>query len=94
MRHQLNHAYQSVHLARVVPDRKVALLQDLGQKSLARPFQIAVIDPALLTPQLRDQLRQELVGSQTSLSVQLLITAEGGLSWAVLHPRSTLIAPF
>jgi hypothetical protein len=99
----------------VVPDRKVALLQDLSQQPLARPLQIAVTDPELFTPQLRDQLRQELVGSQTSLSLQLLpladrslffdaegqsrfdallTTAEGGSSWAVLHPRTTLLAPF
>lgn len=115
VRHQLSQGYQRVHLALVVPDRKVALFQNLRQQPLARPLQIAVTDPQQLTPQLRDQLRQELVGSQASLSLQLLplanrnlffsvdgqsrfdallTTAEGGSSWAVLHPRTTLIAPF
>jgi proton glutamate symport protein len=115
VRHQLSQGYQRVHLALVVPDAKVALLQNLRQQRLTRPLLIAVTDPQLLTPELRDQLRQELAGSQGRLSLQLLplagkdqffsadgqsrfdgllTTAEGGSSWAVLHPRTTLITPF
>jgi Na+/H+-dicarboxylate symporter/ABC-type amino acid transport substrate-binding protein len=115
VRHQLSQGYQRVHLGLVVPDSKVALLQNLRQQPLARSLQIAVTDPQLLTPQLSEQLRQELVGSQASLTLQLLpladqnhffnaggqtrfdallTSAEGGSSWAVLHPRTTLIAPF
>ncbi len=99
----------------MVPDAKVALLQNLRQQRLMRPLLIAVTDPQLLTPELRDQQRQELAGTQGRLSLQLqplvskdlffgadgqsrfdglLTTAEGGSSWAVLHPRTTLIAPF
>jgi proton glutamate symport protein len=115
VRHQLSQGYQQVHLALVVPDAKVALLQNLRQQRLNRPLLIAVADPQLLTPELGDQLRQELAGSHGQLSLQiqsvaeknlffsaegqrrfdgLLTTAEGGSSWAVLHPRTTLIAPF
>jgi proton glutamate symport protein len=115
VRHQLSQGYQRVHLALVVPDAKVPLVQNLRQQRLNRPLLIAVSDPQLLTPELSDRLRQELAGSHNPLSLQilpladkdlffnadgqrrldgLLTTAEGGASWAVLHPRTTLIAPF
>jgi proton glutamate symport protein len=120
VRHQLSEGYQRVHLALVVPDAKVALIQNLSQPSrarqtLERPLRLAVSDPQLLNPELQEQIRRELVGDGGRLSVQLvplaqkqqffsaagqagldglLTTAEGGSAWAVLHPRTTLIAPF
>ena len=115
VRHQLSQGYQQVHLALVVPDAKVALVQNLPQQPLPRPLRIAVTDPQLLSPDWRLQLQQGLAGGRLPLSLQLtpleskdrffrpdglarfdglLTTAEGGSSWAVLHPRTTLIAPF
>jgi ABC-type amino acid transport substrate-binding protein len=115
VRHQLSQGYQRVHLALVVPDAKVALVQNLREQPLKRPLVLAVSDPQLLGGELRDQLRDELVGSNGPLSLQLLplkskqeffspaglarfdgllTSAEGGSGWAVLHPRTTLIAPF
>ena len=115
VRHQLSQGYQRVHLALVVPDPKVALVQNLAHQPLNRPLVLAVTDPQLLSGELREQIRDELVGSNGRLSLQLLplgakqqffspavqqrfdgllTTAEGGSSWAVLHPRTSLIAPF
>lgn len=115
VRHQLSQGYQRVHLALVVPDAKVALVQNLREQPLHRPLVLAVSDPQLLGAELRDQIRNELVGPRGQLSLQLLplaskqaffssagqarfdgllTTAEGGSGWAVLHPRTTLIAPF
>ncbi len=115
VRHQLSQGYQRVHLALVVPDAKVALVQNLREQPLQRPLVLAVSDPQLLGGELRDQLRDELVGPNAPLSLQLLpltskqeffspaglarfdgllTSAEGGSGWAVLHPRTTLIAPF
>ena len=115
MRHQLTHGYQSVHLALVVPDAKVAMIQNLRQQPLDQPLRLGVSDPQLLNPELQQQIRRELVGAGGKLSLQLvpltqkqqffnsaaesgldglLTTAEGGSAWAVLHPRTTLIAPF
>lgn len=115
VRHQLSQGYQQVHLALVVPDANVALVQNLPQQPLQRPLRIAVTDPQLLSPDWRLQLQQGLAGGRLPLSLQLtpleskdrffrpdglarfdglLTTAEGGSSWAVLHPRTTLIAPF
>lgn len=115
VRHQLSQGYQRVHLALVVPDAKVALLQNLREQPLQRPLVLAVSDPQLLGAELCDQIRNELVGPRGQLSLQLLslankqaffspagqarfdgllTTAEGGSGWAVLHPRTSLIAPF
>lgn len=115
VRHQLSQGYQRVHLALVVPDANVALVQNLRQRLLQRPLVLAVSDPQLLSGDVREQIREELVGPGQSLSLQLLpladkndfftpagqsrfdgllTTAEGGAGWAVLHPRTSLIAPF
>jgi proton glutamate symport protein len=115
VRHQLTRGYQSVHLALVVPDAKVAMIQNLRQQPLDQPLRLGVSDPQLLNPELQQQIRRELVGAGGKLSLQLvpliqkqqffnsaaesgldglLTTAEGGSAWAVLHPRTTLIAPF
>jgi ABC-type amino acid transport substrate-binding protein len=115
VRHQLSRGYQSVHLALVVPDAKVAMIQNLRQQPLDKPLRLGVSDPQLLNPELHQQIRRELVGDGGQLSLQLvplaqkqqffnsaaesdldglLTTAEGGSAWAILHPRTTLIAPF
>lgn len=115
VRHQLSEGYQRVHLALVVPDSKVALLQNLKEKPLARPLRIAVTDPQLIGRDQRDKMIEELVGPNRRLGFQLmtldlkqdffvpagqrsfdalLTTAEGGAAWAVLHPRTSLLAPF
>lgn len=115
VRHQLSQGYQRVHLALVVPDAKVPVVQNLREQPLNRPLVLAVTDPQLLSGELREQIRDELVGPGGRLSLQLLsltskqqfftpaaqarfdgllTSAEGGSSWAVLHPRTSLIAPF
>jgi Na+/H+-dicarboxylate symporter/ABC-type amino acid transport substrate-binding protein len=72
VRHQLSQGYQRVHLALVVPDAKVALVQNLRDQPLRRPLVLAVSDPELLGGELRDQIRGELVGPNGHLSLQLL----------------------
>lgn len=115
VRHQLSQGYQRVHLALVVPDAKVPVVQNLREQPLNRPLVLAVTDPQLVSGELREQIREELVGPGGRLSLQLLplsskqqfftpaaqarfdgllTSAEGGSSWAVLHPRTSLIAPF
>jgi len=72
VRHQLSQGYQRVHMALVVPDSKVALVQNLRDQPLSRPLLLAVSDPELLGGELRDQIRDELVGPNGHLSLQLL----------------------
>ena len=112
---QLSQGYQRVHLALVVPDAKVGVLQSLPQQPLQRPLRLAVSDPQLLTAEQRDEIRSALVGPGGQLSLELILlpdkqhfftsgmqerldglltTAEGGSTWAVLHPRTTLTTPF
>ncbi len=81
---------QRVHLALVVPDAKVALLQNLRQQRLTRPLLIDITDP-----QLPLASKEQFFGADGQSRFDgVLTTAEGGSSWAVLHPRTTLIAPF
>lgn len=115
VRHRLSEGYQRVHLALVVPDSNVAMLQNLRQRPLGRPLKLAVTDPQLIGGDLRDKLINELVGPDVRLSLQLiplpakqrfflpagqryfdalLTTAEGGAAWSVIHPRTSLLAPF
>ncbi|MCF8141407.1 MAG: cation:dicarboxylase symporter family transporter [Cyanobium usitatum Tobar12.5m-G36] len=72
VRHQLSQGYQRVHLALVVPDAKVALVQNLRDQPLRRPLLLAASDPELLGGELRDQIRDELVGPDGHLSLEVL----------------------
>lgn len=106
--------YLRAHLALVVRDEAVARLQGLaGGRPLGRPLRLALSDPALQTPLLREQLAGLLGAGHTSVELLqigsrqeffgpagrqrfdgLLTTAEGGAAWAVVHPTTTLLAPF
>lgn len=78
---------QQVHLALVAPDAKVTLLQNLRQQRLTRPLLIDITDP-----QLPLASKDQFFGADGQSRFDgLLTTAEGGSSWAVLHPRTTLI---
>ena len=115
IRYHVSLGYESVHLALVVPDGKVGLIQNLASEPLARPLRIAVADPQLITSSLTDRIAAELGAAPARLRLQLvpiagkqvffspmgqrrfdalLTTAEGGSAWAVLHPRTTLLASF
>ena len=120
MRHQVSRGYEAVHLALVVPDHKVGLIQQLGtmaptRRSTAEPLRIAAADPQILSPHLELQMALALGGAKQGLGLAfeplgdkrqffsaegqrrydgLLTTAEGGAAWAVLHPYTTLLAPF
>jgi len=72
VRHQLSQGYQRVHLALVVPDAKVSLVQNLRDHPLRRPLLLAVSDPELMGGELRDQIRDELVGPKGHLGLQLI----------------------
>ena len=72
VRHQLSQGYQRVHLALVVPDAKVALVQNLRDQPLRRPLLLAASDPELLGGEFRDQIRDELVGPNGHLSLEIL----------------------
>ncbi|MEI6032632.1 MAG: transporter substrate-binding domain-containing protein, partial [Synechococcaceae cyanobacterium ELA739] len=115
IRHHVSLGYESVHLALVVPDGKVGLIQNLSQRPLGRPLRMAVADPQLITASLSDRIAAELgvppgrsglqlvpVASKEQFFTPagqrgfdaLLTTAEGGSAWAVLYPRTTLLASF
>ena len=115
IRHQISRGYQSIHLALVVPDDKVSLIQGLGSQPLDRPLKIAVTEPSLVNAQLEDQIRSSLEGPKGKLVLNmlpldskndyfsvsgqrtydaLLTSAEGGSSWSILHPKTTLLVPF
>jgi ABC-type amino acid transport substrate-binding protein len=115
IRYHVSLGYESVHLALVVPDGKVGLIQNLSQRPLGRPLRIAVSDPQLITASLSDRIASELGVPQGRSGLQLvpiaskqqffnptgqrgfdalLTTAEGGSAWAVVHPRTTLLASF
>jgi proton glutamate symport protein len=105
--------YLKAHLALVVRDESVRRIQDLPQRPLGRPLRLALLDPALESPQLRQELARLLGQGRTSVVVVpiaskqeffspegaqrfdgMLSTAEGGAAWAVVHPQTTLLAPF
>ncbi len=115
IRYHVSPGYESVHLALVVRDGNVGLIQNLASAPLARPLRIAVADPQLITSSLTDRMATELGAGPGRLRLQLvpiasklmfftaagerdfdalLTTAEGGSAWAVLHPRTTLLASF
>jgi len=115
IRHHVSLGYESVHLALVVPDGKVGLIQNLSQRPLGRPLRMAVADPQLITASLSDRIAAELGVPPGRSGLQLvpiaskeqfftpagqrgfdalLTTAEGGSAWAVLYPRTTLLASF
>lgn len=126
-RHQVSRGYEAVHLALVVPDAKVARLQQLAnappalrshppfQPAQGRRLRIAAPDSQVLSPHLERQMVLALGGGRRALDLAfepladkrqffsaegqrrydaLLTTAEGGASWAVLHPETSLLAPF
>jgi len=105
--------YLKAHLALVVRDGSVSRIQDLPHRPLGRPLRLALLDPALESPQLREELGRLLGQGRTSVIVVpiaskqeffstdgaqrfdgMLSTAEGGAAWAVVHPQTTLLAPF
>jgi len=55
LQHQVSRGYATVHLALVVPDGKVGLVQRSGGPD-EPPLRIAVSDPQVLTPQLQQQI--------------------------------------
>jgi proton glutamate symport protein len=114
LHHLVSRSYAAVHLALVVPDNKVGMVQRTGTGTAA-PLRIAVADSQVLTPQLQQQLGEVLGEPQRPRAIRfeplperrqffrafgpehydaLLTTAEGGAAWAVLHPETTLLAPF
>lgn len=48
--------YQQVHLALLVPDERLDLIQNLAARPLRRPLRLGVSDPSLIGVNLRDQL--------------------------------------
>ena len=59
-RFQVSVPYLTAHLGLVVADDAVRRIQDLGVRRLDRPLQLAVMDPTLLTPNLRERIDQLL----------------------------------
>ena len=75
IRHHVSLGYESVHLALIVPDGKVGLIQNLAANPPSRPLRIAVADPQLITASLRDRIKEELGGGKGSLRIQLVSVA-------------------
>jgi ABC-type amino acid transport substrate-binding protein len=59
-RHQMSNGYLTVHLALVVADRNVALVQNLHNHPPTRPLRIAVSDAQLMNRLLQEQLAEHL----------------------------------
>ena len=77
-------AYRKLHLALVVPDEKVPLIQGLNQQNLGRPLRLAVSDPQLVTADLADQVRRLLGGERSEQALQIAPVAS---KEQVLSPR-------
>jgi len=63
--------YQQVHLALLVSDDKVPLIQNLQRRPLGRPLRLAVGDRAMISPNLREQLSSLLGPPGRTLPLQL-----------------------
>jgi Na+/H+-dicarboxylate symporter/ABC-type amino acid transport substrate-binding protein len=61
--------YLKAHLGLVVADAAVRRIQDLDLQPLERPLRLAVMDPDLLTPNLRDRIDQLLGRGLTSVRI-------------------------
>ncbi|NDC34452.1 MAG: hypothetical protein EBZ51_03465 [Synechococcaceae bacterium WB9_2_112] len=70
-RFEISRSYLTVHLALVVPDAKVRLLQGGRAQSLGRPVVLAVRDRDLLSPGLEEQLGRYLADGQGRVQVVL-----------------------
>jgi len=70
--YQVSEGYQFVHLALVVPDGKVGLIQNLASQPLSRPLRIAVADPQLITASLSERIAAELASRHGRLQLQLV----------------------
>jgi len=112
-RFQVSEPYLRAHLGLVVTDGMVGRIQDLQSQPLGRPRRLALLDGALETPLLREQLDRLLGHGRTRVILEpisgkeaffsaagrqrfdgLLIPAEAGAAWAVVHPDTTLLVPF
>jgi hypothetical protein len=59
-RFSVSDSYLKAHLGLVVADSRVRRIQDLDVRALDRPLQLAVLDPSLLSPNLRERIDQFL----------------------------------
>ena len=70
-RFELSRSFLTVHLALVVPDAKVRLLQGGRAGALGRPVVLAVPDREILSPGLEEQLGRYLADGQGNVQVVL-----------------------
>jgi ABC-type amino acid transport substrate-binding protein len=68
---ELSRGYLTVHLALVVPDAKVKLLQGGKAVGLGRPVELAVRDEAILSPGLEEQLGAYLGSRANPVAVHI-----------------------
>lgn len=64
-RFSVSESYFKAHLGLLVADDVVPRIQDLDRRPLGRPLLVAVSDPQLLSPVLRDRIDQRLGGDGT-----------------------------
>ncbi len=74
--------YLRAHLGLVVDDRAVARIQNLENQPLGRPLRLALLDRALETPLLREQLARRLGHGRTSVSLVPIASKEAFFSRA------------
>ena len=88
-RFELSRSYLTVHLALVVPDARVRLLQGGRARSLGRPVVLAVPDRDLLSPGLEEQLGRYLADGQGRVQV-VLQPIESKRAFFSAHGQRTL----
>jgi Na+/H+-dicarboxylate symporter/ABC-type amino acid transport substrate-binding protein len=74
IRFELSRGYLPVHLALVVPDEKVKLLQNSQAKRLARPLVLAVRDPDIISSGLEEELGRYFGRAEAPVQVTLVPT--------------------
>jgi proton glutamate symport protein len=75
IRFELSRGYLPVHLALVVPDEKVKLLQNGSAKHLERPVVLAVRDPDIISAGLEEELGRYFGSAQVPAQVTLVPTS-------------------
>ncbi len=69
-RFSVSESYFKAHLGLLVADAAVPRIQELERRPLERPLRLAVNDPQLLSPMLRDRIDQRLGGDGTPVHFQ------------------------
>ena len=90
-RFSVSDSYLKAHLGLVVADSRVRRIQDLDVRALDRPLQLAVLDPSLLSPNLRERIDQFLGRGGTPVRIEPIASRRAFFSTAGLTRFDGLI---